>query len=188
MMQSLDFDILNWIKEHLACDFLDTWMPRVSALGNWNLLWFSLIILFLIKQETRKWSVRLLAGLLAGLLVANLCLKNLVARPRPCWIVENYPLLVKNPKDYSFPSGHSLAAFVSATILLGWKRSAGIAAFILSVVIGFSRLYLYVHFPSDVLCGAVLGIAIGAGVLYFARRLEDRKSRESLLKDKKEES
>lgn len=103
----------------------------------------------------------MLVGLLVGLLVGNICLKNLVARARPCWIDPGVPLLIGNPADYSFPSGHTLSSVIAATILYDTDKRFGIPAIILAVLIAFSRLYLYVHFPTDVLAAALLGVLIG---------------------------
>ncbi len=166
---------MDWIQLHMRCDFLDFWMPKVSALGNWNLLWFSFAALLLARKSTRRFGIVLIAGLLGVLLVANLGLKNIVARDRPCWINEEVRLLVAVPWDYSFPSGHSAAAFVSATILCGMDKRVGIIAVLLAVLIAFSRLYLYVHFPTDVLGGTLIGIIIGLIVLYVNRRLTKEK-------------
>ena len=99
-------------------------------------------------------------ALAAGVLVGNVCLKNLIARPRPCWL-ESVPLLIGNPTDYSFPSGHTLSSVIGAFMLTAANRRFGILAIPLAALIGFSRLYLYVHFPSDVLASVVIGTLIG---------------------------
>ena len=91
----------------------------------------------------------------------NVFLKNFVARPRPCWLDSSVRLLIANPTDYSFPSGHTLSSVIGATILTKTDRRFGYAAIPLAALIAFSRLYLYVHFPSDVLAAAVLGVLIG---------------------------
>ena len=93
-----------------------------------------------------------------SLLIGNLLLKPLVARPRPCWIESNFPLLVSNPTDYSFPSGHTLASTISAVIITYADKKFGIIAIILATLITFSRLYLFVHFPSDVFAAIILGV------------------------------
>ena len=88
------------------------------------------------------------------MLVGNVCLKNLIARPRPCWLDSSVRLLIADPTDYSFPSGHTLSSVIGATILTKTDRRFGDAAIPLAALIAFSRLYLYVHFPSDVLAAA----------------------------------
>ena len=101
-----------------------------------------------------------LLSLLCGMIVGNLCLKNLVMRPRPCWIDASVPLLIPVPHDYSFPSGHTLAAFETAVSIFLVNRKWGTAFLIFAALIGLSRMYLFVHFPTDVLSGAALGIFI----------------------------
>mgnify|MGYP001534438284 FL=1 len=103
--------------------------------------------------------------------VGNVCLKHLVARPRPCWLDESVPLLIASPTDYSFPSGHTLSSTISATILTKTDRRFGYAAIPMAALLAFSRLYLFVHFPSDVLAGAVLGLVIGVVVSRYGPKL-----------------
>lgn len=104
---------------------------------------------------------------MAGLLICNIGLKNIVARPRPCWL-ESIDLLVNNPKDFSFPSGHTWSAVTGALVATAANRKFGYVAIPVAVLLAFSRLYLFVHFPSDVLAGAAIGAVLGilAVVLY----------------------
>lgn len=102
----------------------------------------------------------MLGALAAGVLVGNVCLKLLVTRPRPCW-QEEVSLLIRNPADYSFPSGHTLCSVIGAYMLTAANRKFGLAAIPLAALIAFSRLYLYVHFPSDVLASLGIGMLIG---------------------------
>ena len=115
----------------------------------------------LATKKYRKYGAFLLAGLAIGVLIGNLTLKPLIARPRPCWLDESVQLLIANPTDYSFPSGHTLSSVIGATVLTKANRKFGFAAIPLAALIAFSRLYLYVHFPTDILAAAVLGVGIG---------------------------
>ena len=160
-MTEIDFRILDLIREKLSNGFLDAVMPRLTAVGNVGLIWIIIAAAMLISRKYRRNGLELAAGLVGCALVGNLLLKNLVARQRPCWINDAVELLIAVPLDYSFPSGHTMASFAAAAILLHANRKFGIAAYILAVLIAFSRLYLYVHFPTDVLGAAVLGVAIG---------------------------
>lgn len=169
-IQEADFQILDWIRRYLRCDALDWLMPKISFLGNAGILWIILAVALLCTKKYRERGLSMAYGLIAQLLICNLFLKNLIARSRPCWIRPEIALLVKVPQDYSFPSGHSMVSFIAATVLWHYDRRWGAAAYVLAVLIGFSRLYLYVHFPTDVLCGAVLGILVGAAVMYVVRR------------------
>ena len=103
----------------------------------------------------------MLAGMLIGLIIGNLLLKNLIARERPCWIDSEISMLIAIPKDYSFPSGHTLSSTISAVVLMRERKYFGIPAIILAILIAFSRMYLFVHFPTDILGGMLLGILIG---------------------------
>lgn len=128
----------------------------------------------LISRRYRKQGFMVLIGLLIGLILGNGLVKNLVARQRPCWINSDFPLLIPNPKDFSFPSGHTQASVIAATILTMYNRRWGIIVIPLAVLIAFSRLYLYVHFPTDVLGGAVMGFIIGSGTFIAGKALHKR--------------
>ena len=147
--------IQNWHNP-----ILDKFMTAVSFLGNAGWFWIALAILLLLGKRYRTGGLYMTAALIPDFLITNLWLKNMVARPRPCW-ERAVDLLVANPTDYSFPSGHSAAGFAAATALFCWNKKAGICAYILTTLIAFSRLYLYVHFPTDVLAGALIGVICG---------------------------
>lgn len=174
MITQLDFAVLDWIQAHLRGPFLDAAMPVVTLFGNAGLVWIVLTVIFLCNRKRRACGIAMAAGLTGGLLVTNLLLKNLVARPRPCWIRPDVSMLVPVPTDYSFPSGHATSCFCCAVILMHCDRRFGVPALILAAAISFSRLYLYVHFPSDVLAGALIGSAVALLVLRGMRRLEPK--------------
>lgn len=182
MLQTLDFRILDRIQTTFRCRVLDRLMPGISFLGNWGMIWIILAVILLLIKSRRRCGLTLGAGLICGALIGNLLLKNLVARTRPCLINDSVELLIAIPWDSSFPSGHTLSAFVAATILMRYDRRLGVPTLILAVLIAFSRLYLYVHFPSDVLAGALLGVGIGLAVsLVFDRmtvRVRSRNGRQ----------
>lgn len=157
---SLDQSILYWIHDNLSCGVLDMLMPKLTLLGSGGAIWLLAAAIMLCTKKYRRQGVILLAGLAAGVLVGNVCLKNLIARPRPCWLDDSVKLLIPIPTDYSFPSGHTLSSVVGATVLTKTNRRFDWAAIPLAALIAFSRLYLFVHYPSDILAGAVLGAAI----------------------------
>lgn len=158
---SLDWSILHWIQNMLVCPALNFLMPKITLLGNGGMIWLLASGVLICTKKYRRQGILLLCGLAAGVLVGNVFLKNFVARPRPCWLDSSVRLLIANPTDYSFPSGHTLSSVIGATILTKTDRRFGYAAIPLAALIAFSRLYLYVHFPSDVLAAAVLGVLIG---------------------------
>lgn len=163
-LTTLDFQILHAIQRNFSCSVLDFLMPKITALGNGGILWILLAILLLILPKTRKNGIQLGVGCVGCGLIGNLFLKNVIARNRPCWI-EDHTMLIAMPTDFSFPSGHTMVSFAAATVLWHWNRKVGIAAYLLAAVIAFSRLYLFVHFPSDVFAGAVIGILIGIAAI-----------------------
>lgn len=163
LAEHFDLPILDWIAEHLHCGFLDTVMPVITALGNGGIFWIALAVVLIITPTYRKAGLSMGLALLIGLLVCNLTLKPLVARIRPydyqlAHFGKNISLLIAAPHDFSFPSGHTIASFEGAVALLLHHRKLGIPATVLAVLIAFSRLYLYVHYPTDVLTSVVLGI------------------------------
>lgn len=167
---NLDQTILYWVQDNLSCGFLDAVMPKLTLLGSGGAIWLLAAGGMLCTKKYRRQGVLLLAGLAVGVLVGNVCLKNLIARPRPCWLDDSVHLLIASPTDYSFPSGHTLSSVIGATVLTKTNHKFAWAAIPLAAVIAFSRLYLFVHYPSDILAGAVLGIAIGEAVYYFGMR------------------
>lgn len=167
---SLDQTILYWIQNHTVCDLLDLLMPKLTLLGSGGAIWLLAAGGMLCTKKYRRQGVILLAGLAVGVLVGNVCLKNLIARPRPCWLDDSVMMLISSPTDYSFPSGHTLSSVIGATVQTKTDRRFGWAAIPLAAVIVFSRLYLFVHFPSDILAGAILGGIIGEAVYRIGMR------------------
>lgn len=155
-IQNIDWNILHGIHNNLSCGFLDFIMPKISLLGNGGAIWLVTSLGLIISPKYRRYGITMLGAIAAGALVGNVCLKPLIARPRPCW-VESVNLLIKNPTDYSFPSGHTLASVIGAAILTFTNKKWGYVAIPLAILIAFSRLYLYVHFPSDILASLILG-------------------------------
>ena len=163
--ESFDLPILDWIAANLRCPFLDTVMPLVTKLGDAGIFWIVLAVALLIFPKTRKIGLSMGAALLIGLVICNLTLKPLLARIRPYdYQLEHFgktiTSLVATPHDFSFPSGHTLASFEAAIALTVYNRKWGIPAIVLAAVIAFSRLYLYVHYPTDVLFSLILSIGI----------------------------
>lgn len=160
----MDFEILYFINQ-FHFEFLDKLMILITHMGTKGIFWISVGVLLLLFKKTRICGLTVLVALLLSLLIGNIALKNIVARPRPCWIDTTINMLISVPKDYSFPSGHTFASFAAATSIFLYYKKAGAAALVLAFLIGFSRLYLFVHFPTDVLCGAIFGVAAA----YIAR-------------------
>lgn len=170
-IQNIDWGILHFIQNTIKCGFLDFIMPLITKLGSAGAIWILTAIIMLFFPKYRKCGITLFIGLALSLFIGNIVLKPIIARPRPCWIDSTMKMLVSVPKDYSFPSGHTMASFISATIIFANSKKLGLCAFALALLISFSRLYLYVHFPSDVLGGIVIGICIGLIAILAAKML-----------------
>lgn len=168
-----ELPILWWIREHLTNPFLDTVMPYISSLARTGEVWILLALILLCFKKTRKAGVAMGIAMACGYLIGNMGMKNLFARTRPYDVTE-VKLLVAKLHDFSFPSGHTLVSFEAATALTYYHRKWGIAALALAAVIAYSRLYLFVHYPTDVLVGTLLGIGIGLGACYLTNWLWTR--------------
>lgn len=160
---SFELFILDFIQNHLGCGFMDTVMPAITKLGDGGIPWIASAVTMFIIPKTRKTGAAMTVSLALEVLCCNIILKPLVARIRPCDVNTAFTLLIPRPADYGFPSGHTGAAFaaVSALFFSKSRRCIWIPAGILAILVAFSRLYLYVHYPSDVLVGALLGIMLG---------------------------
>lgn len=166
----MEFGFLYFLQG-LHTPLVDKLMVLVTSLGDHGLFWILLGLVLFAIPRTRLMGGCMLASIAIGFLLGNVVLKNLAARERPCWLDPTVQLLVRVPKDYSFPSGHTLVSFEGAVTIFLFNRKWGIPALMLAVLIGFSRLYLFVHFPTDVLGGAVLGIVIAWAVARSAGRM-----------------
>lgn len=145
-------------------------MLFVSSLGNFGAIWIALAALLLIIERYRQSGLAVSIALLIDFVAVNLIIKPLVGRERPCDVTVTEDMLLACLSDHSFPSGHTAAAFAAAFALFLCHKRAGSAALILAVLMGFSRLYLFVHFPSDVIAGALLGLSFGFIGYKFALR------------------
>lgn len=153
--ETFELEILKSIQGIFGCGFWDFLMPQITKLGNFGAVWVVIGIILFSTKKYRKSGIMLLFGLLLGFIFGNLFLKNVISRPRPCWIEDIFPLLISVPKDYSFPSGHTLSSFIAAFTLWHTDKRFGYTSFVVATLIALSRLYLFVHFPTDIL-GAIL--------------------------------
>lgn len=162
MMEALiqmDGDVLMFIQEVIRNPVLTPVMKIITSLGNSGMIWIIITAVLLIPKQTRKTGWLSACALLASLLINNILLKNLVARVRPYYAVEGLLPLVRKPREFSFPSGHAGSSFASAWVLYRrLPKKYGVPALVLAILIAFSRLYVGVHYPTDVLAGVITGI------------------------------
>lgn len=185
IIYSIDFAVLDFIQETMRCVFLDVFMVIFSYIGEAGGIWIITAIIMMCFRKTRATGVMLLTAVFAGFLIGEIGLKNIVCRERP--FTEN-PLVIpaiKLPSGYSFPSGHSCSSFAAATVLMSKGKRYGVPAFIVAALIAFSRLYNYVHFPSDVICGALLGVICAIITIIVFRKAGFDKKLSGDLKYKK---
>ena len=158
-----EFSFLYFLQE-LHSPLLDKVMVFFTTLGEDGIVWIAIAALMLCFKKTRPCGIGMLAALILKTLIGNIILKNLFMRQRPCWLDPSVELLIKSPSSFSFPSGHTFDGFAASVTIFLHNRKAGIAAMILAAVIAFSRLYLFVHFPTDILASVVLGALVALTV------------------------
>ena len=179
LAEGFDLPILDWIAANLWCPLLDAVMPVITVLGDAGIFWMVIAAALLLFKKTRRVGLGMGIAMLMGLLLCNLTLKPLCQRPRPYdyqFDVFNklIPLLIEQQHDFSFPSGHTIASFEAAGVIALNNKKWGIPALILASLIAFSRLYLYVHYPTDVLVSVLLGLALAFVGNQLAHRVPDR--------------
>ncbi len=175
LAEHFDLPILDWIMAHLWCPALDAVMPLITRLGDAGILWILVAAGLLFFPKYRRTGITMGIALLIGMLLCNVTLKPLIARPRPfdyqlLHFGKEIPLLISRPADFSFPSGHTIASFEAAVVIALRHKKLGVPALVLASLIAFSRMYLYVHYPTDVLFSVVLG----TGIAFLANWLVNR--------------
>jgi len=159
ILLNLDGEILLFIQDTVRNPVLDPIVKTITTLGNAGILWIILTVLLLIPKKTRRVGVISACALLASLLVNNILVKNLVARVRPYNALEGLIPIVAKPSEFSFPSGHAASSFASASVCYRKLRGKyGVLAVLAAVLISLSRLYVGVHYPTDVLAGIISGV------------------------------
>lgn len=178
---NIDIAILNALHHNVASPFLDAILPVITSLGNLAFAWFVVAAVLLTSREYRPYGIAMVVAIAFATLIGEFGIKNLIERPRPFLIEPALATeLIKLPSSFSFPSGHTGSSFAAATVLCfipfrnAWVRIVPFAA---AALIAFSRLYLCVHYPSDVLGGIVLGIACGVAAGLIVTRAMRSKTR-----------
>ena len=177
---AFEFTFLNWLQQ-FHTPVMDALAIFFNYAGEHGEIWIAFTLLLLLCRRTRKAGAAMAIALVSYLIAGDCILKPLFARPRPCDVNTAVTILVKRPHGHSFPSGHTASAFAAAFALWLQNRKLGTPALVLAAFIAFTRLYLYVHFPTDVLGGLVLGLALGAISSQLADKIADVRSNRSKI-------
>lgn len=170
-----EFSFLYALQE-LHNPILDKIMIFITELGDGGLFWIGIGIVCLVMKKHRRMGLQVLLSMLCTFIVGNLILKNLFARQRPCAIDPSIELLIPYPSKFSFPSGHTMNGITAAMALFFNNKSIGIPALMIAVLIAFSRMYHFVHFPTDIIGGFCVGFTMAILVNYVFDKIEARKA------------
>jgi len=165
--------LLLWIQENLRAEWLNPVMRCITSLGNEGIFWIALIIALFFFKKTRKLAVCCAVSMVLTLLLVNVALKPMFARVRPYVLLENLSIIVKQPGDHSFPSGHSAHALACSWVIFRLcRKKYGVPLLILGILVALSRLYVGVHFPTDVLAGCAAGMAMAEITIFAVRKFK----------------
>ncbi|WP_017414050.1 phosphatase PAP2 family protein [Clostridium tunisiense] len=157
-LHSIDKSIVDFVHYGLQNSLFDFLMPKITALGEAGIIWIVISLILIATKKHRKTGITCLVALFLSLLFTDLSIKQIVQRPRP---ITAYPIensLIKIPTSYSFPSGHTSSSFAAAWVLYRIMDKYKLCYLALAGIMAFSRMYLYVHYLSDVVGGIVVGI------------------------------
>lgn len=175
-IMTFEEEVLLLIQNNLRNDMLTPIFVFITTLGNGGAIWILLSLGLLIPKKTRKIGILSLCALFFSVLIDNVILKNVIGRARPFDMIEGLNCLINKPTDYSFPSGHTGSSFAAAAVMfLGLRKKYSFSAIIFAMLMGFSRLYVGVHYLSDVVGGAVIGTMIGVTVYMIGMNVMNKK-------------
>ena len=170
ILLNLDVGFLLFLQDSVRNPILNSIMIFITSLGNGGMLWIAATILLMIPKKTRKIGLMSAIALLGSLIINNNLIKNLVQRPRPFRTFPELQIIIPTPSEFSFPSGHTSSSFAAAAVFYRHlPKKLGVPSVVLAGLIGFSRLYVGVHYPTDVLAGVIMGILLS----YMAEFLVD---------------
>lgn len=162
----MDVTILNYVQDHFHNRFTDFLFALLSRIGNAGTIWFCFALFLGHERATRRYAFMLFFSIALAHLISQI-LKPIIGRQRPFVSCPGKVLLIHTPGGYSCPSGHSASSFAAATILCTADKRLGIIALVLAFSIAFSRIFLFVHYPSDTLIGSILGVLCAFLIIYL---------------------
>jgi Membrane-associated phospholipid phosphatase len=176
---NMETAILLFIQEYIRCDFLNPIVIFITHLGDAGIFWILLTVILLLFKKTRPIAYIMTVSMVLSLLINNGILKNTVMRIRPYDAIIGLNRIIEAQKDYSFPSGHSACSFAAAIVILKTTdKKYGIPVVILALFISLSRLYVGVHYPTDVLFGIVSGSIIACLSVFLFKKYNIIKNEE----------
>ncbi|MPW25764.1 phosphatase PAP2 family protein [Alkalibaculum sp. M08DMB] len=173
-LQGIDVKLILFIHDNFHFPILDQIMIFASYIGNNGAIWVIITLLLMSIKKYRHIGIMIFCSLLLCIIIGNITLKPLIARIRPFNVFPQVILLISSPTDFSFPSGHTMTSFASATVLYLTNKKWGVAALILATLIAFSRVYLFVHYPSDIVGGVIIGVLIALLSVKFITSLYNK--------------
>ena len=164
---TVDQSILLWLQDAIRCPALSALLVPLTIVGEGGIIWILISAVMLFFPRTRKIGWMALVAMLLCYLLNDKLFKVLVERPRPFFAMANLQTLIPIPLSWSFPSGHACSSFAAATIYShgGEKRWLKAVFWALAVTMAFSRMYVGVHYPTDVLAGALVGV-VGSSLIW----------------------
>lgn len=171
----MDMMILEWIQQNIVCEWLTPIMAVITYFAEKGIGWILLAAILLIFKKTRRIGLSMGVALLLGLLLGEYGLKNIICRPRPFTEIEGFQLLIEAPHGFSCPSGHTTASFAAATSIFIYNKKWGALALVWAGLIGFSRMYFFVHYLTDVLFGIALGAVCALSAWWLIKTLWKKK-------------
>lgn len=157
----IDIKTLEIIKEYFSSPIMDSIMVLITNLGDRGLIWIIISIILLISKKYKKIGITMIVALLLTSIAGEGIIKNIIQRPRVFNSLMDIELIIKAPSSYSFPSGHTASSFAAATVLGYYIKKYKYVFYFCAFLVAFSRLYLWVHYPSDIVGGIILGILGG---------------------------
>ena len=161
IFKKVDNTILRWINVKFRNKTFDKIMPIITSAGNLGIIWIVISVLLITKKDYRVLGQTILIALVITTIIGEGVIKNIVKRKRPFYGDDDKELLISRPITYSFPSGHTASSFAVATVFIKTDNAASLEIMLLACLIAFSRIYLGVHYPSDVIGGGIIGTLCG---------------------------
>jgi undecaprenyl-diphosphatase len=165
-----------YVKNNMHGYIMDKLMITITSLGNAGFIWIIICTLLIISKKYRKIGIIALCSLIIGAILGEGILKHIFQRARPFEHVQISTLLISEPSSYSFPSGHTTSSFAVSCVLAKYFKKYAFGIYGFAFLIAFSRLYLYVHYPTDVLAGVILGLISSRIAIYIFSRVSKQKT------------